>query len=197
MMSAAEEVTPVPVVLPELVWVPTRAHGDRHGARVVVHRWGVRFTTLAAEAKSYRGVTNEFLDPANEASAHVVYPGSAVSGGHIATQMVAWADAAWTESHYNPTSDEIESADAIWLGHDWYGFHVLARMVAHRLHERQLPPVWSAERGFCRHGDLGSLGGGHTACPTTDPHLFRLFASTVQHEYARGGFTKDPKKIGR
>jgi hypothetical protein len=184
MRTAAEPAPPVPVLLPDLEWVPTEARGDRHGAkvvRVVVHRW----------------VINEFLNPKNEASAHIVYPGSAVRGGRVAAQMVAWKEKAWTEAAYNPTSDEIESADAIWLGQDWQGFHVLARMVAHRLHVRGLPPVWSIERGFCRHGDLGDKGGGHTACPTTDPHLWRLFVSTVQHEHTRGGFSKDPKKVGR
>lgn len=191
-MTAAA-VKPVPVVLPELEWVPTDARGDRHGARVVrvvVHRWGVRYTGERAEAASYRGVIREFENTANQASAHVVYPGSAVDRGLTAAQMVAWHDYAWTEAAYNPTSDEIESADAIWLGHDWFGFHVLARMVAKRLLERRLPPVWSVEHGFCRHGDLGAAGGGHTLCPTTDLHLWRLFAATVQHEHARGGFVK-------
>jgi hypothetical protein len=179
------------VVLPELDWTPTAACGSRDGvkvARVVVHRWGVRFTSEAAEAASYHGVVRFFEDPKNEASAHIVFPGSAVPGH--ATQMVAWDQKAWAEAAYNPTSDDVESADAIWLGHDWQGFHVLSRIVAYRLHQRGLPAVWSAERGFCRHGDLGEQGGGHTACPTTDPHLWRLFAAAVQHEHARGGFRR-------
>lgn len=177
------------VVLPLLDWRPTSACGERHGAqvqRVVVHRWGVTFTTEPAEAKSYEGVVRFFENPANQASAHIVFPGSAAPGK--ATQMVPWSLKAWAEAAYNPSSDDIESADAIWLGHDWQGFHVLARIVAFRLHERGLPPTWSAERGFCRHGDLGTAGGGHTSCPTTDLHLWRLFAATVQHEHARGGF---------
>ena len=33
-------------------------------------------------------------------------------------------------------------------------------------------------------------GGNHTACPTTDLHLWRLFAQTVHHEYTRGDFRK-------
>jgi hypothetical protein len=187
-------VKPVPVLLPELVWEPTKACGDRGGARVVrvvVHRWGVAYSDPAHEALSYRGVIREFKNPANQASAHIVYPGSAVAHGREATQMVTWAQKAWTEAAYNPSSDDIESADAIWLGHDWFGFHVLARMVAARLAARGLPAVWSTERGFCRHADLGAAGGGHTQCPTTDLHLWRLFAATVHHELERGGFRKE------
>jgi hypothetical protein len=187
-----------PVVLPELDWKPTEAKSSRHGARVrliVVHRWGVRYIDQPSEARSYQGVINEFGNPANQASAHIVYPGSAVGGGHRATQMVTWAEKAWTEAFYNPQSDEIESADSIWLGHDWYGFHVLARMVAKRLKVRGLPPVWvqggaiaNGPGGFCRHADLGALGGGHTQCPTTDLALWHSFVAAVQHEFSRGGF---------
>ena len=172
------------VVLPELDWVPTAASGSRNGGqvvRVVVHRWGVAYTDEPAEARSYQGVINFFKNPANQASAHVVFPGSAVPGK--ATQMVAWDQKAWAEAADNPTSDDIESADAIWLGHDPKGFQELARIVADRLHARGLPAVWSTQSGFCRHGDLGQAGGGHTSCPTTDLHLWHLFvlAATTCH----------------
>jgi hypothetical protein len=183
------------VVLPEVVWTPTQAKGSRHGANVhliVVHRWGVRYSTPEGEALSYHGVINEFQNPANGASAHMVYPGSAVKGGAEVTQMVEWAEKAWTEAFYNPSSDEVESADAIWLGKDWHGFHVLARMVAKRCVVRAIPPVWAfapaTMRGVCRHADLGLLGGGHTQCPTTDISLWKAFMALVQHEVARGHF---------
>lgn len=191
-----------PVVLPEPRWLPTKAQGSRNGHRirlVVAHRWGVRYTTPAAEALSYQGVLREFKNPANDASAHWVYPGSAVAHGHEATQMVARANKAWTEAGYNPDSMEIESADAIWLGDDWYGFHVLARMMAYELQHAGLPPVWvhgeallHNRAGFCRHADLGQLGGGHTSCPTTDLKLWALFAAAVEHEYARGDWRATP-----
>jgi hypothetical protein len=102
--------------------------------------------------------------------------------------MVRWGEAAWAEAAYNGTSDEVESADAIWLGHDAVGFRVLARIVAMRLRVLELPPIWSAERGFCRHADLGRAGGGHELCPTTDLMLWRRFAAAVRQEAARGGF---------
>lgn len=177
------------VVLPKVRWHPTAASGPRHGHPVnlvVLHRWGVRYIDESHEAKSYDGVINYFSNPANQASAHIVFPGSAVPGE--ATQMVAWSDYAWAEAAYNPDADEVESADAIWLGKDPVGMAVLARIIAYRLHARGLPPVWSTRQGFCRHADLGAAGGGHTSCPTTDLKLWRHFVGMVQYEHHRGEF---------
>lgn len=180
-----------PHVLPALVWTPTDAAGDRHGhpvELVVVHRWGVRFTTERAEQTSYHGVVSWFRDTAHRASSHVVYPGSAQPGE--ATQMVRWSEYAWAEAAYNPAAVEIESADAIWLGDDPRGFAQLARMVGFLLTAYRLPPVWSSRRGFCRHADLGVAGGDHPACPTTDVALWRHFVRLVQTEHARGGYRR-------
>lgn len=175
--------------LPDLRWNPTTAYGQRHGhpiELVVVHRWGVRYTTEPAEAKTYEGVVNYFKNPANQASAHVVYPGSAVPDE--ATQMVEWHNYAWAEAAYNPAAVEVESADAIWAGADEAGFAQLARIVAAMLHYHGLPPVWSHRRGCCRHADLGVAGGDHLECPTTDLALWRRFVHAVQREHERGGF---------
>lgn len=183
------------VVLPELHWNPTTAYSPRHGSQVelvVVHRWGVRYTSEPAEAHSYVGVVDYFKNPANRASAHVVFPGSAVP--EHATQMISWDHMAWAEEAYNPIADEIESADACWtrradgVVEDVTGLKVLARIVADRLLRRGLPPVWSHRRGFCRHADLGAAGGGHLECPTTDIALWRNFVVMVQREHERGGF---------
>lgn len=181
-----------PVLPPALRWNPTAACSPRLGHPVhlvVVHRWGVRYTSPSGEAASYRGVVNYFKDPGHLASAHIVFPGSAVPGQ--ATQMVAWDQMAWAEAAYNPVADDIESADACWLGEDVAGLHVLARIVAFRLWKRGLPPVWSSSRGFCRHADLGAAGGGHLECPTTDLGTWRWFVQLVQHEHARGGFREE------
>jgi len=195
MAATATANTVRPHVLPELRWAPTRAQGPRHGSRVrlvVVHRWGVRYSSEKGEADTYRGVVRYFQDTAHEASAHLVYPGSAVPGE--ATQMVPWHLKAWTEAFYNPDSVEVESADAIWLRHDPAGFHQLAHIVVWLLHHWRLPPVALDAggvvhgRGFCRHADLGKLGGDHPACPTTSPHLWDAFAALVRHEHHRGGF---------
>lgn len=177
------------VVLPELHWVPTAAEGSRGGSPVdivVVHRWGVRYVSSRGEARDYEGVVRYFLNPSNRASAHVVFPGSAVLGK--ATQMVHWNRMAWAEAAYNPIADDIESADGIWLGKDAQGLRVLARIVAYRIHKHGLPCVWSHHRGFCRHADLGAAGGGHLQCPTTDISLWRHFVSLVQAEHQRGEF---------
>lgn len=176
-------------VLPELTWTPTTACGARNGARVhrvVVHRWGVKFSSEAAEARTYHGVVNYFRNRDNGASAHLVYAGSAAPAN--CTQMVRWSDYAWTEAAYNPTSVEVESADLIWEGSDHAGALQLARIVAYLLHKYQLPAVWSHDRGFCRHADLGAAGGGHTACPTTSVAQWRAFCSMVVAAHARGGF---------
>jgi hypothetical protein len=184
-----------PHALPDLKWEATQNCGDRHGAKirlVVVHRWGVRYTSEHDEAASYHGVINYFKQPSSQASAHIVYPGSAAPGE--ATQMVRWSQKAWAEAYYNPDSVEVESADAIWLGHDPAGFHQLARITAYFLHHYNLPDRELNATGvvhgsgFCRHADLGQLGGGHTACPTTDLHLWNAFAGLVRSEYQRGGF---------
>ena len=178
-----------PIVLPQLDWQFTRAASDRHGERidrVVLHRWGVRYVDSVHEAASYHGVVRYFTDPKNQASAHVVLPGSAVPGE--ATQMVPWDQAAWAEAAFNASSVEIECADAIWLGHDPHGLHVAARITAYLLHRYRLPARWSTETGYCRHADLGQSGGGHTACPTTDLHVWGAFSELVKHEVARGGF---------
>jgi len=178
-----------PVILPKLDWVPTEAKNSRGGQKVkliIPHVWGVKYTNEKAEALSYKGVISHFEDPANDASAHIVYPGSAVPGK--ATQMVRFSEAAWTEAAYNSKGISIESADAIWQGHDPAGFHQLARMVAGLLHYNQLPCRWSTESGFCRHGDLGSAGGGHTVCPTGNMELWKSFAALVEFEYHHGGF---------
>lgn len=189
-----------PDVLPELTWKPSGGHGPRQGSpvrRVVVHRWGNRYP--ADEEQTFQGVVAYLRNPANRASAHLVYEGTA--GG--CAQLVRWTDYAWTEAAYNPTSVEVESADAFWVKQangtyaDPEGFRQLARIVAFLLASggglrdpaRQvLPPLWSHEHGFCRHADLGQAGGGHLECPTTDLSRWRQFCLLVQREYHRGGF---------
>jgi hypothetical protein len=177
--------------LPDIKWQPTKAKGERHGSkvqRVVLHRWGVKFTDRPHERMSYNGVINEFLNRANQASAHFVFPGSAVP--NEITQMVRYADYAWTEAAYNPTSVEIECADAIWLGMDNDGLEQLAHITGFLLHHFDLPPVWSHDRGFCRHGDLGVAGGDHPACPTTNTAFWKAFVRKTQAHYHAGGYRK-------
>jgi hypothetical protein len=175
-------------VLPKVIWTPTQAKGSRHGAkvqRVVIHRWGVKYVSKAKTAAAYKGVISEFLDKKNEASSHFVFPGCAVP--NEITQMVRYSDYAWTQSAYNPTSMEIECADAMWLGHDDEGFEQCAHIVGFWLKHFKLPPVWSVDHGFCRHYDLGAKGGGHSD-PTTNLRLWKEFVGLVQTEYKQGGY---------
>lgn len=150
---------------------------------------------MPAEARSYGGVQNYFLDPKHQASAHIVFPGSAKK--NEATQMVLKSEKAWAESFFNSVSMDIESADAIWLGEDPKGMQVLARITAFELWQFKLPAIYVSGKqllkgmpGFCRHADLGSAGGGHFSCPTTSMKVWREFVGMVQAEAKRGGFRK-------
>lgn len=182
----------------KLIQNPTKAHSSRHGNKVrlvVLHRWGVPYLNMPAEARSYEGVQNYFKDVKHQASAHIVFPGSAKK--NEATQMVLKSEKAWAESFYNSVSMDIESADAIWLGEDPKGMQVLARIVAFELWQFKLPAVYVSGKpllrgmpGFCRHADLGNAGGGHFSCPTTDRKVWGQFITMVQAEAKRGGFRK-------
>ena len=181
-----------PVVLPALTWVPSPnfypGAEDRGVARIVLHRWASPLGTNAETKVHYEGVINLFKTTSSQVSSHVVFPGSADPGK--ATQMVAWKDSAWTEMEYNTTSISIESADNIWFGKDDVGMQVLARCVGFLLKKHNLPAIYSIEKGFCRHADLGQAGGGHTQCPTTDMAVWDNFVKRVQAEFARGGYRK-------
>lgn len=177
-------------VLPELAWVPSpnfyEGRGSEEIVRIVDHRWASPTGTVPQEHAHYEGVIEFFQERSSQVSSHIVMPGFAAPG--TATQMVAFADSAWTEMAYNRSSISIECADNIWLGKDPVGLAVLARMNAKLLQAHGLPAVYSIEKGFCRHADLGVAGGGHTQCPTTDMAVWRAFVLMVQAEYKRGGF---------
>lgn len=179
--------------LPQIHWHPTPNHGQRAGKkveRVVLHTWGVKFTDEISEEKTYEGVVSYFTRPQSQASSHFVYPGSAKP--NEITQMVAYKDYAWTEAAYNPTSVEIECADAIWLGKDPAGMEQLAHTTGYLLHHFGLKPEHNVSGGFCRHGDLGAAGGGHPACPTTDMTIWNHFVARVIAHYKAGGYRTTP-----
>jgi hypothetical protein len=135
-----------------------------------------------------------FRNVANEVSSTIVYAGEVGRDAGRCVQMVALADKAWTESAFNASGVSIESADAIWLGHDPHGFSRLARMTAWLLHHLELPATWvhqaaiASGHGHCRHADGGAAAGGHTSCPTTDLALFGQFADLVRRELKRDQF---------
>ena len=176
--------------LPKITWKPTQAKGSRNGLkveRVVLHTWGGRYTTEKAEKVSYGGVIAEFENLKSQASAHFVYPGSAVP--NEITQMVPYAEYAWTEANWNPTSVEIECADAIWQGHDKPGLEQLAHITGFLLHHFKLKPVHEIHGGFCRHGDLNEGSYSHPVCPVpAGAPIFTEFAHLVKQNYERGGY---------
>lgn len=174
------------VAAPDLPYRPSPNHSSRNGRRprlVFVHVWG---------GGSFASVCNWLSDPESQASAHMVYGGTE---NGIATQLVPFAEKAWTECELNPVGISVESADAIWHGHDAHGFAQLARIVALlcHLHLDACRPVSASgivagSHGFTRHADAGALGCGHLSCPTSDLALWRQFAERVVAEYRHGGF---------
>lgn len=177
--------------LPELLQVPTRAFSSRNGVRpifVVQHRWG---------GGSLPGVEDWFKNPADDASAHLVYAGETGKYAGKCAQMVKIEDKAWTQAAYNAHCISIESADAIWQGKDPEGFARLARITAflcehYKIPARSVSPpmIHNGAAGCCRHGDLGALGGGHPNCPTLSHAVWDEFVSIVVWEHRRGQFRK-------
>jgi hypothetical protein len=153
---------------------------------VFVHVWG---------GGTFESVVEWLSNPESKASAHVVYGGTLAHAPGQAAQLVRWADKAWTECELNPVGLSIESADAIWQGHDPHGFAQLARLVALVCHVEldacrpvTAQGIIAGSHGFTRHADAGALGCGHLACPTTDLALWRQFSERVVAEHRHGGF---------
>lgn len=184
------------VVLPELGWHPTTAKSGRQAGvkieTIFEHRWGI----ANAGAESIDGVIAEFMNPANQASAHIVYGGEVGSSKGRCVQMVALADKAWTEAADNSEGVSIECADEVWLGGDPVGFARLARITGWLCIRLELPAVWvkdphtSHAHGISRHADGGAPDGGHTQCPTTDLELFEQFVGRVLAEVTHDGYRK-------
>lgn len=160
-------------------WSPNQSRRITPVRLVVVHR----------PVGSYHSAITVLCDPNHEASAHVVVR----EDGREATQLVGWGKKAWACAWFNSASDNIETPDWIWTGpmnaEKERVMQVCARIVAFRLHKRELPAryVHPNGRGFIRHYDLGKIGGGHTD-PTTDPTRWEHFVALVEAEAARGHF---------
>ena len=166
---------------------PNRSgRGGRRARLVFLHRWG---------GGTFASVEEWLSEPRSQASAHVVYGGTLERAAGQAVQLVPFAEKAWTECELNPVGISVESADAIWTGHDAHGFAQLARIVALLCHLQldACRPVSAAgivagSHGFTRHADAGALGCGHLECPTTDAALWAQFAERVVAEHRLGGF---------
>jgi hypothetical protein len=177
------------IAAPPIAWHPSPNRSSRNGTQPSVlfnHVWG---------GGTLDGVVSWLSEPQSQASAHLVYGGQVGPDAGRCVQLVAWADKAWTECDLNPRGLSIESADAVWNGHDPEGFAQLARIVALILHVHGWPVRWvtgeqllAGTRGHARHADAGALGCGHLACPTTDLNLYRQFHARVLAESRHGGF---------
>lgn len=190
----------MPVVLPPLPFQATPNESQRlHSARphlIVVHSWGAPVATTQLEAtRRFEGVVAFLSNPRTEVSAHVIYGGSLIpKGNRRAVQQVRWERKAWTQAGANSFSYSIESADAIWHGHDDAGLAQLARIVAYMCRRSGIPARWATEvghTGIARHVDLGRIGNpdGHTD-PTTDLGRWSRFVESCRTELERGGFRK-------
>lgn len=166
---------------------------SRKPSLIVLHSWGSPAATSPVEARQrFAGVTNYLCDPDVQVSAHVVYGGKLGDPDGEAVQLVPWDQKAWTQAGLNSACLSVESADAIWRGHDEPGFLQLARIVAFWCHKTKIAPIWTvnpAVPGVTRHVDLGPLGNpsGHVD-PTLDVKLWRRFVEAVRLEHVRGGF---------
>ncbi len=165
------------VSLPRLLWRPSPNRSSRRGQRV-------RLAVVHATMGSYAGAVSWLRNSRAEASAHDVLR----EDGAEATQLVRRSEKAWACAAYNAVSVNLELAGSgpAWpLEELWRG----ARIVAFYLHENGLPARYARlgiGRGFCRHKDLGALGGGHVD-PIMPPSLWRAFCLMVKAEAARGG----------
>lgn len=178
---------------PALPFHASPNHSPRNGRQAEIcftHVWG---------GGHFDGVVSWLCQTANEsqrASAHVVYAGEIGPDAGKAVQLVPWSMKAWTECDLNSIGISIESADAIWQGHDPHGFVVLARMTALICHLHGWPGRWvrgdallhGSAKGHARHADGGRLGCGHTSCPTEDLALYGQFHERVMAELRHGGF---------
>lgn len=165
------------------------SRGGRRPRLVFVHRWGGGTFEGTVSWLSRGGPSG------SSTSAHIVYAGERGPDAGRAVQLVPFGRKAWTECELNPVGISVESADAIWLGHDAAGFARLARIVAGLCHYHldacryvDARGIVAGSHGFTRHADGGALGCGHLACPTTDGELWHEFCDRVVAEYRRGAF---------
>lgn len=158
-------------------WSPN--YSSRNGAEV-------RLVVVHDTEGGYDGSVAWLCNPRARASAHVVLR----EDGLEATQLVPWNQKAWSCVDFNGVSDNLELAG---FSSKWYSLSQLrraARIVAFRLHKRNLPAVWARNgsgKGFCRHYDLGAAGGGHSD-PTTSTVKWLAFVALVKLEAQRGHF---------
>ena len=141
---------------------------------------------------SYLGSIETFMQAhtSNPVSAHIVLR----EDGKEATQMVGFGKKAWHDCSFNSESIGLEMAGFEARGYADSEWQAEANMIAYLLHRYQIPVRWAKDGkggGFCRHLDLGRLGGGHTD-PTQDLAVWMNFVQRVEAAYNAGGFPAEP-----
>jgi len=170
------------VALAPIVQRRSPNRSSRHGARVDLLVWH-------ETAGAYKGSVAWLCNPAAQASAHLVVR---EDGGEV-TQLVPLAEKAWHAAAYNPRSVGVEHANVTAKGYATEAqLRESARVFGWLCLHLGIPPRWARGGngpGVCRHLDLGSAGGGHTACGP-DLSGWLRFLDLLHAELKRGGYRK-------
>jgi hypothetical protein len=171
---------PEHVTLPPLKWKRSPNQSSRHGQRIDLLVWH-------ESAGHYSGDVSWLCNPASDASAHVVLR----EDGNEATQLVALREKAWHSAAYNSRAVGVEHSNLTRKGYATdRQLQVSARLFGWLCMHLNVPPRWARGglgRGVCYHGELGALGGGHTACGPDHSGWLR-FLAMLHAEVARGHF---------
>ena len=169
--------------LPEIKFVVTdneskRVHGNEAVDLVIAH----------TPEGGYAGTINYIKGTHDPDERRVSYHVLIHENGKESVQFVRWSRKAWHVGVHNSRSDGIALAG--WAASTKAlspGGRALARAIAMRLRERNLPPVWRRHGevggGFCRHADIQS--------DRSDPMpLWRwlTLVAMVKFQYRIGGF---------
>ena len=166
------------IALPKLRWNPSPNFDTGRGGHVIT-----QIIWHDCEG-SYAGAVNWFTQRQSEVSAHYVQK----EDGTEVTQMVRDADKAWHACSANSHSIGYEMGGVAKRGYPDVEVATAARVIAYLLHKHKLPCRWAANgigAGFCRHYDLGAMGGGHHD-PVTDPKTWQTFVAQVVAAYKAG-----------
>jgi hypothetical protein len=179
--------TAAKVTLPPLVWKRSPNQSPRHGERIDLLVWH-------ETAGSYAGSVAWLCNPRAAASAHIVVR----EDGNAATQLVALHEKAWHAAHYNAHAVGIEHANVTPKGYATeHQLRVSGRIFGWLCLHLGVPPRWARGgegRGVCYHGELGALGGGHTACGPNSAGWHR-FLDYLHAEVARGHYRDEWAKL--
>lgn len=170
--------------LPALYWQPSP---NFDAGKMIAHP---PLAVVHDTEGGYEGAIATFANSHSQVSTQFVLK----EDGSEITQMVKMADKAWHVVSFNSMAWGIEMAGFASKGFLAPEWEACARAVALLLSLGGLPPIWAQHgvgKGFCRHYDLGALGGGHQdpcAGSASDLATWSNFCAMVKTEFAKGGF---------